>query len=28
LVLAERHATWERAPYAGGAYHVSVHRAP
>lgn len=27
LVLAERWATWERAPFAGGDYAVSVHRA-
>jgi SAM-dependent methyltransferase len=27
LTLAERFATWERAPYAGGGYAVSVHRA-
>ena len=26
LVLAERWATWDRAPYAGGDYAVSVHR--
>lgn len=26
LSPAERHATWERAPYAGGDYAVSVHR--
>lgn len=26
LVLAERHATWEGAPYDDGGYHVSVHR--
>jgi SAM-dependent methyltransferase len=26
LELAERFATWERAPFAGGNYHVSVHR--
>jgi SAM-dependent methyltransferase len=26
LVLAERFATWEREPYAGGDYAVSVHR--
>ena len=28
LVLAERWATWDRAPYAGGDYGVSVHRRP
>jgi len=27
LELAERFATWDRAPYAGGHYAVSVHRA-
>lgn len=27
LVLAERFATWDRAPYDGGPYAVSVHRA-
>ncbi|MGI5130881.1 class I SAM-dependent methyltransferase [Pseudonocardia sp. CA-107938] len=26
LALAERFATWDRAPYAGGPYAVSVHR--
>ena len=26
LVLAERWATWDRAPYDGGGYAVSVHR--
>ena len=26
LVLAERWATWDRQPFAGGAYAVSVHR--
>jgi len=26
LSLRERHATWERAPYVGGGYAVSVHR--
>jgi len=26
LVLAERFATWDRAPFAGGDYAVSVHR--
>ncbi len=26
LVLAERYATWDGAPYAGGGYAVSVHR--
>jgi hypothetical protein len=25
LVLEDRFATWERAPYTGGAYAVSVH---
>jgi SAM-dependent methyltransferase len=25
LVLAERFATWDRAPFAGGAYAVSIH---
>ena len=28
LGLAERFATWERAPYDGGSYAVSVHRRP
>lgn len=28
LALEERWATWERAPYAGGDYAVSVHRRP
>ena len=28
LRLAERFATWERQPYEGGDYAVSVHRAP
>lgn len=28
LHLAERWATWDRRPYAGGDYAVSVHRAP
>jgi SAM-dependent methyltransferase len=28
LVLAERWATWEREPFAGGSYAVSVHRDP
>lgn len=28
LALADRWATWGRAPYAGGDYAVSVHRAP
>jgi SAM-dependent methyltransferase len=27
LTLAERFATWDGAPYAGGSYAVSVHRA-
>ena len=27
LVLVERHATWDRAPFTGGDYAVSVHRA-
>jgi SAM-dependent methyltransferase len=27
LELEDRHATWERAPYQGGDYAVSVHRA-
>ena len=26
LVLAERFATWEGAPFDDGGYHVSVHR--
>ncbi len=26
LVLAERWATWDRQPYEGGSYAVSVHR--
>lgn len=26
LTLAERHATWDGAPFAGGDYAVSVHR--
>ena len=26
LVLAERYATWDRDPFAGGDYAVSVHR--
>lgn len=26
LRLAERWATWDRAPFAGGQYAVSVHR--
>lgn len=26
LLLAERHATWDREPFRGGAYAVSVHR--
>ena len=26
LELVERFATWDRAPFAGGAYAVSVHR--
>ncbi len=28
LVLAERWATWDRQPFAGGDYSVSVHRRP
>ena len=28
LVLAERWATWDRRPFAGGDYAVSVHRRP
>lgn len=28
LVLAERYATWEGAPFDDGGYHVSVHRRP
>jgi len=28
LVLAERWATWDRQPYDGGGYSVSVHRRP
>lgn len=28
LDLVERFATWERAPYDGGDYAVSIHRAP
>lgn len=28
LVLEARYATWERAPFAGGDYAVSVHRKP
>ena len=28
LVLEDRFATWERAPYQGGDYAVSVHRSP
>ena len=28
LTLAERFATWDRAPFAGGDYAVSVHRRP
>jgi 2-polyprenyl-3-methyl-5-hydroxy-6-metoxy-1,4-benzoquinol methylase len=28
LVLVERWATWEREPYAGGDYAVSLHRRP
>jgi SAM-dependent methyltransferase len=28
LVLTERWATWDRQPYAGGDYAVSVHRPP
>lgn len=28
LVLAERWATWDRQPFAGGNYAVSVHRRP
>ncbi len=28
LALTERWATWDRQPYAGGDYAVSVHRAP
>ena len=27
LELEDRYATWERAPYQGGDYAVSVHRA-
>jgi hypothetical protein len=26
LLLVERYATWDSAPYAGGDYAVSVHR--
>ena len=28
LVLAERFATWDREPFSGGDYAVSVHRRP
>ena len=28
LLLVERFATWDRAPYEGGGYAVSVHRLP
>ncbi len=28
LVLAERWATWDRQPFQGGDYAVSVHRRP
>ncbi len=28
LALAERYATWDRRPYDGGGYAVSVHRRP
>jgi SAM-dependent methyltransferase len=28
LVLEDRFSTWSREPYAGGDYHVSVHRRP
>jgi SAM-dependent methyltransferase len=28
LTLVDRFATWERDPYAGGTYHVSVHARP
>ncbi len=28
LTLTERYATWERTPYDGGDYAVSVHQAP
>lgn len=28
LVLVDRYATWEGAPFDGGGYHVSIHRRP
>lgn len=28
LVLVDRYATWEGAPFEGGGYHVSIHRRP